>query len=121
MQDLVERKAVLKITEETGAFETQCRVRKLPSVNPSITKNNKNFLDELAELFNKYSITNVSITNFNEFGKYILFESNGEGLYFQSWNNKLFTNVVVCSGTNDYKPCEQESKIKTETGDIESR
>lgn len=120
MQDLVERKAVLKITEETGAFETQHRVRKLPSVNPSITENHKNFLDELAELFNKYSIDTVSITNFNDLGNYILFESNGDGLYFQSWDNELFTNVVVCSGTNDYRPREQEYKIKTETGDIES-
>ena len=121
MSDLVERKAVLKITEETGAFETQYRVGKLPSVNPSITENHKNFLDDLAELFNKYSIATVSITNFNDFGNYILFESNGEELYFQSWDNKLFTNVVVCSGTNEYKPHEQESQIKTETGDIESR
>ncbi|MBO7692810.1 MAG: hypothetical protein J6T10_09300 [Methanobrevibacter sp.] len=114
MSDLVERKAVLKITEETGAFETQHRVRKLPSVNPSMTENHKNFLNELAALFNKYSIDTVSITNFNKLGKFIVFESNGEELYFKSWDNEMFTNVVVRSGENDYKPYEQESKIKTE-------
>lgn len=33
MNDLISRKAVINITAETGALETQARVRKLPSAN----------------------------------------------------------------------------------------
>ena len=49
MSDLIERKEVIEITAETGALETQARVKRLPTVNAIPVEKVQKLIGELQE------------------------------------------------------------------------
>ena len=83
MEDLIEREKVLWITAETGALETQSRVRELPSVNQWIPCD-----ERLPESGGSYICTaldgnerRVTVANYQN--KFQRFELSGRRAYWR--------------------------------------
>lgn len=64
-----------------------------------MNKNQKEFLDELAKLFDKYNIDEMYV---NISGSKISFNSNSESFCFTGYDNGCFRGIVITP--DDYTP-----------------
>ena len=62
MNDLIERKEVIEITAETGALETQARVKRLPTINAIPVEKVQGVIDILQH--------EINLTNPDEYGRF---------------------------------------------------